>query len=580
MPLDEILKKRNYRQLIKKDVNLSKLVLDLIDWTADVDEAAYCLKKMITTMPLCTVCNDGTTKREFKKDIDGTMFYTNGCCLQHARIHTNREKYGVDNPSQAYEIKEKKKLTTLKNYGVEHNSQSDEIKIKKINTCMKNHGVSSPLQSIDILNKVKQTNLKLYGYECAMKNPDVLNKAIQTNLLRYGVKNPQQVRAIREKSEATCLKRYGGKTPMSSQAVKDKIKTTTFRNHGVTHPMFSDYLKSKCKKAFKEAFFTKKMKSIETIVLPNFTINDYKTTDDIYSWTCVICNNIFDDHLQDGKIPKCKVCQPINYSTGETELFESILVNDKYRSNRKILKGKELDIYMPDHNVAVEFNGNYWHSEKILKNKNYHLNKTIKCAEHGIELIHVFESEWTEKKDIVLSFIHNKLGVFDMIIPLHLCNVKEISEYEANSFLEKNHIKGTAHSTIKIGLYYTTELVSIMTFSESHIENQYTLDRFCNRVNYQVIGSMEKIFRYFIETYKPTTIISYDDRRYSEKHVYEKLGFINIDINPPQSYSVHRLKLKSVDTNSQNRIWDCGEMVYSWKSDSLSSNNYTNIISC
>ena len=47
-------------------------------------------------------------------------------------------------------------------------------------------------------------------------------------------------------------------------------------------------------------------------------------------------------------------------------------------NNKNILNGLELDIYIPSHNLAIEYNGLYWHSEEFI-DKNYHINKTELC---------------------------------------------------------------------------------------------------------------------------------------------------------------------------------------------------------
>lgn len=54
---------------------------------------------------------------------------------------TNKEKFGVDNPSQNEEIKEKKKKTYIKNYGVEHYSQTKKFR-EDTSRRMKNGGSS------------------------------------------------------------------------------------------------------------------------------------------------------------------------------------------------------------------------------------------------------------------------------------------------------------------------------------------------------------------------------------------------------------------------------------------------------
>jgi len=69
-------------------------------------------------------------------------------------------------------------------------------------------------------------------------------------------------------------------------------------------------------------------------------------------------------------------------------------------NNRSVLNCLELDIYLPEYNVAIEFNGLYWHSE-LYKEKDYHLNKTLECKKKGVDLLHIFEDDWVFKQDII-----------------------------------------------------------------------------------------------------------------------------------------------------------------------------------
>lgn len=69
----------------------------------------------------------------------------------------------------------------------------------------------------------------------------------------------------------------------------------------------------------------------------------------------------------------------------------------------------ELDFYIPDFNLAIEFDGLYWHSTAHQLNNNYHLQKTELCQQSNIQLIHIFEDEWKFKQDIVLSRLKSQL---------------------------------------------------------------------------------------------------------------------------------------------------------------------------
>ena len=73
----------------------------------------------------------------------------------------------------------------------------------------------------------------------------------------------------------------------------------------------------------------------------------------------------------------------------------------------------ELDIYIPDRKVAIEYNGLYWHSIENGKDKEYHISKSIECEQLGIHLIHVFGDEWKKRKDEISSFIVDAITLED-----------------------------------------------------------------------------------------------------------------------------------------------------------------------
>ena len=55
-------------------------------------------------------------------------------------------------------------------------------------------------------------------------------------------------------------------------------------------------------------------------------------------------------------------------------------------NDRNAIRPKELDIYLPDFQVGIEYDGLYWHKEASL------VSKTNKCDKNGIRLIRFYES--------------------------------------------------------------------------------------------------------------------------------------------------------------------------------------------
>ena len=287
----------------------------------------------------------------------------------------------------------------------------------------------------------------------------------------------------------------------------------------------------------------------------------------------------------------------LNASKSEDEIADFIK-NKGFaiiRNDRSILDNKhELDIYIPDKQFAIEFDGVFWHNE-LNKPINYHLDKTEECKKKGIRLIHIFEDEWLDKSNIWKSMLNNLLGLNENRIFARKCKIKEVSMDESKNFLEENHLQGYCHSQIRYGLYYNNKLVSLMTFGKTrhfigNSTHQFELLRFCNKLNTSVIGAASRLFKYFIKTVKPNNIVSYADKRWSNGNLYEKLRFHKYNESKPNYYYVigNRRKnrfnfRKSILVKKYNcpqdmsehefckskgwyRIYDCGCLCYEWKS--------------
>ena len=201
------------------------------------------------------------------------------------------------------------------------------------------------------------------------------------------------------------------------------------------------------------------------------------------------------------------------------------------------------------------------------EDKNKHLNKTLVCEEKGIQLFHIFENEWLDiaKKDIWISILKEKQGL-NTYIKLNKCYIAYPNKEETKLFLNENHLEGSCNSNISIGLYYDNELVSIMTFSGSL---DYKLNRVCTKKEYSIIGSTLMLLNTFETKYKPKSLVTTLDRRFSNNDLYTSIGFSFIEDTKPNHFYFKPGEniLENFDTDMFNegyrRIWDCGNKVYS-----------------
>ena len=299
-----------------------------------------------------------------------------------------------------------------------------------------------------------------------------------------------------------------------------------------------------------------------------------------------------DAHLQ-GK--GCQSCS-IRHSSYEEDIINFIQNNINTTINinsRKIIPPLELDIFLPEKNIAIEINGIRWHSEEFGKDKNYHLNKLNECNKKNIKLIQIFEDELFLYKDIVMSKLSHLLKLDNNKDKIYgrLINVCEIENNIAKQFLNKNHIQGFASSTIYLGAYYNSKLIGVMSFLKEVKNGCWNLTRFATDNKYICCGVGGKLLKYFEIHYQPVQIKSFADRRWTidvNNNIYTKLGF-NLDkIIPPdykyvknnQMKRIHKFNLrkksliKKYNINpylSENemtkqlgyfKIWDCGLLRY------------------
>lgn len=326
---------------------------------------------------------------------------------------------------------------------------------------------------------------------------------------------------------------------------------------------------------------------------------------------CIVCNKVGANGRPHGKFMTypdtflqgkgCPVCGN-HVSRAEIEIvdFLSAFVNKKdiRMRDKLMLDGKEIDIYLPDYRLGIEFNGIRWHSEKFNKENSYHLEKTLLAADKGIILIQIFEDEYLMHKKLVFDKIANILG-FNSNKPkiyARKCDIRKLTNKPTvKEFLDNNHIQGSAGYTVAYGAYNGDELVAVMTFvNEGDVWN---LNRYCTDIKYRCPGVASKIFKHFVNDHKPLMVKSFLDRRWcfsESNNLYTKLGFkLNSVLKPDYRYTnghgerKHKFGFRKqilhqkygfplTMTESEMtkelgyyKIWDCGLLKYVWDEQQL-----------
>jgi very-short-patch-repair endonuclease len=245
-----------------------------------------------------------------------------------------------------------------------------------------------------------------------------------------------------------------------------------------------------------------------------FEYGSYVSYFELFEVKCIAHNHTFlttpHDHSQSPS-GKCSYCAKI--SSPQRFILDVLKDEEVIINSRKIISPYEIDIYLPKYKLAIEVNGLYYH---IGKPYNYHEIKFQLCAEKGIQLIQFWDSEIRDKKNLIISFIRNKLGKTIEKYHARKCTLKKLSYKEYSEFLETHHLEGGGiKSSERHGLLFEGVLVAVMGFTGSR------LDRFCSRGN--VVGGFSKL----LSSFRKRHVITYSDNRYSSGLVYSQHGFVN-----------------------------------------------------
>lgn len=275
---------------------------------------------------------------------------------------------------------------------------------------------------------------------------------------------------------------------------------------------------------------------------------------------CKRCNTnfIIDRQVMNYKIrigkglcPHCDYKDNTFRSGGEKELADSIrlIYPGEIKTNVKF-GNHEVDIYIPDKNIAIDFNGLYWHTEQF-KEKNYHWMKKREIEAYNLNFIQIWQDDWEDpiKQQIILSRIQAKLGLSKKIYARDT-KFSEIDGTAYKKFCDENHLQGHAKASFKFGLLLGSELVEVISFdhprhaisrTSQDTLGSYELIRLCTKSGYEVVGGFSKLMKHAQEAIPDMKHVkSFIDLDWSslEMSGYEKVGFKKIRCTDPNYWWV------------------------------------------
>jgi len=469
---------------------------------------------------------------------------------------------------------------------------------RKEQKSLEKFGTKTPAESEVIKQKMINTNNKLYGGNSPMSNKEIQEKSKKILMGNWGVENPNRHKDLTEKRIKSFKKNI--------DQFKASFKETSLKKYGVEHHWMVKEIHDKGIKTTNKKKLQKEETKIKKRIPSDYKLLEIFKESELHNRTSsrMLCNKghefVINNYLLYHRTVKndtviCTECHPQNNrSVSGLELQLLNFIEESYEgeiitNNRTIIPPHEVDIYLPEIKLVIEFNGLFWHSE-INKDKYYHFNKTNEAEKEGIQMLHIWEDDWLLKDDIVKSMLKNKFNNTPNKVFGRKCKIKKVGSKEYREFLDNNHIQGYSNSTYSYGLYYNEKLVSLMTFSKPRNmmghksrDNVYELARFCNKTNYNIVGGASKLFKHFIKEHSPKEIYSFSDRSYSNGNLYKILGFeyshrskinyhwvLNKERKHRYNFAKHKLVEKGYDPNLSEReimyeqvgayrIWNSGQ---------------------
>lgn len=433
--------------------------------------------------------------------ICGTQFklsypYTQKTCSWKCR-GIYRKESGISN-----QVHQKAVQTNLCRYGVTNPMQVAKFQYQQQESTYNSTGYPFALQSTTCIEKLKSTNRLKFGYDWAFQNPDIQAKYRESMVKKYGVDN------------------YFKSAIRLEEVITDKSKIHNwleFKQDPITY--INTHYHSK--------------PSVRDLEL-DLGVSNTPIYDILIQFDAKNCVNRYRSIIESEVI---RFIQSIDDTI-------KIVEHDRVQ-----IKPYELDIYLPEYQVAIECNPSWTHNSTIdpysLEPKSYlyHKNKSYLAMSKGIQLFHIFGYEWRYKKDIIKSMIRNLLGKVDTKIYARNTYVGVVSYEEAKQFLTCNHRQGYTSAKWHLGLYDNThQLQAMMSFGKIRLgigktahdtNNCIELVRFCNKLNSTVVGGASKLFKYFIQNFSFDKIISFSDIAHTSGNLYSILGFKEMSESAP-----------------------------------------------
>lgn len=499
-----------YCEICKKDIHMDNANFSAIHIKKYHNMSIQSYYDEYISTELNHTCNYCGKPTKFIGLTSGYRMYCSRSCTSKSPISKEKskttcvERYGVSSYS---------KTSTHRNM-IQNQNKSESFK-SKIRDTIKNRTDETKNQ---INEKRYTTNIIKYGHKHASQSSEVKKTALDNNKHKYGVVSTSQLSHVKNKAIETSYNKYNTKYPCQNTDVIDRIQETKRYNY---------YDNLVCKLKAKN-------------IIPLMSKDEF--TNKKYKFQCNHCKTKFTTDVSNAYSITCRKCSK-NRSQYEQHIKEyiecigitNIECNKFFYDNGK--RKFELDIYLPDLDIGIEYCGLYYHSD-FFRYPTYHQDKYKYFKSKNIKVIQIFESEWCNRQDIIKSIINHNLKHAATRIFARKCKFTSISISDYRKFLDLNHIQGYTSTLLKYGLKYNDQLVAVCGIGKSRYtkSTSHELVRFCVKLNTSVVGGFSKLVSNICNKHNIESLVSYSDLRYFDSHAYESFGFKFSHISKPNYF--------------------------------------------
>jgi hypothetical protein len=324
-----------------------------------------------------------------------------------------------------------------------------------------------------------------------------------------------------------------------------------------------------------------------SLVVVDESLNEYKN-DNIPNILvkCTKCDNTFHSSLRRLQHGRCYTCDP-GGSRSQVEMSDWLktVIGGVETNVRNVISPQELDIYVPSHKLAIEYNGLYWHSE-LQKSEIYHQSKSDKCKDLSITLMHVFEDEWRDRRPIVESMILHRLGMTTDKVGARKCDIVQLNPEQRKAFFGTNHLDGDTRARVTFGLVDSNgravAALSLRQPFHKRYDNRLEVARFCTLAGVSVPGALGRLTQAatsYAKNLGISGLMSYVDRRLGPANGWRSSGWTKISSTANRFWwtdftnRFNRFRYKADKKRGMTeamvaeeanvfKIWCCGNDVY------------------